>query len=415
MSSFRSDRRDAVPSGTVSLPGSKSISNRLLVLSYLSGGRLKLSGLSNSSDTRILEQALGELGSDPERIDAADAGTAYRFLTSLLTLVPGDRILDGTERMKERPIGPLVDALRSLGASIEYLGKEGYPPLRIRGGGVKGGKVELRADVSSQYASALALIAPSTEKGIELELLGEAVSRPYFHMTLSILEDLGVPVHRSDRTVRIDPQVLPERHMKVEGDHSSASFWYELLAIAGKGSLFLEGLMEDSLQGDSALPSFFRELGVQERWEEAGCWIEAVPGRISSGPYEADLSQHPDLFPPLAVATAVLGKEALFRGVGNLRLKESDRLEALRKELAGIGVELVVRGDEAGVDPSGFIPDAEPSFRSHSDHRIAMALAPLVSILPSLSIDEREVVSKSYPGFWQSFESILPPGSTSSP
>jgi 3-phosphoshikimate 1-carboxyvinyltransferase len=305
----------------------------------------------------------------------------------------------------------LVEALRSMGASIEYLEGEGYPPLRIRGEQLKGGRVELRADGSSQYSSALALIAPFLEEGLELALLGEAVSMPYFRMTLSILSDLGVRVEESGRTVRVHPHSLPERTMWVEADHSAAAFWYELLAVSGKGALFLEGLVQNSPQGDRELPSFFRELGVQERWEGGGCWIEAVPGSLDSSPYEADLRHHPDLFPALLVPCTALRKPALFRGVGNLRFKESDRLEALRSELAKLGVELLIGENEAGLDPSGFSEEVEADFDPHGDHRIAMALAPLATLLPSMRIRDKDVVDKSHPGFWESFEKALPPAS----
>lgn len=398
----------AIPKGKVRLPASKSVSNRLLILQRISGGAVTGEGLSKAGDTQVLQRALTELEGAYHRIDLADAGTAMRFFTALAATVPGSRELTGTERMCERPIGPLVEALRAIGASIEYLGKEGYPPLLVEGRGLKGGNVRLRADVSSQFLSALALIAPATEQGVELLLHGDPVSAPYFRITLSLLARLGVPVEEKDKSVRISAFAFPSRSLKVEADHSSAAFWYELLALKGKGALFLEGLQEDSSQGDRDTPLFFRGLGIQERWEEGGCWIEAVPGRFETGPYEADMQDHPDLVPALSVTLAALGRPALLHGVASLRSKESDRLEALRIELLRMGVESHPKGDQLGIDPEGLDLSVHPHFDEHGDHRIAMALAPLIPLLPGLSIKEPDVVRKSYPEFWEELESVLP-------
>lgn len=310
--------------------------------------------------------------------------------------------------MHERPIGPLVEALQAMEGEVEYLGEEGFPPLQIRGDSLRGGTCTLRSDVSSQFLSALCLVAPSTEKGIELQFEEKPVSAPYFRMTLSILRELGVAVEEDEARVRIPPSPLPSRSMQVEADHSAAAFWFELLVLKGKGSLFLDGLKEDSVQGDRETAAFFRPLGVRERWEEGGCWIEAVPESDEEKPYEADMRDHPDLVPALAVALAGSGRKAILNGVGTLRSKESDRLEALRTELTKVGVDLIPDGDRLGIDGSGFDPDARPYFRSHGDHRIAMALAPLVAVLPGLSIEDPSVVEKSYPDYWEELERLLP-------
>lgn len=402
------ERRKGVPGGQIRLPASKSISNRLLILARLSGGRIELEGLSTSNDTKVLSKAIQGLDEGKELIDLGEAGTAYRFLTALATLESGQHTLTGAPRMKERPIGPLVQALESLGGRIEYLEKNEYPPLRIEGGTLKGGSVEMRSEISSQYLSALALVAPATERGVKVRIEGEPVSAPYFRMTLSLLQEFGVPVEEFEDGLKVSPHPLPARKMSVEGDHSSAAFWYELLALTGKGAIFLEGLREDSPQGDRDLPLFFRELGVRERWERGGCWIEAVPGECASSYYEADMRGHPDLVPPLVVSLAVQGKKALLRGVGHLRHKESDRLEALRQELGKLGVDLFLEKDRVGIEPGRIDLSSTPTFEVHNDHRIAMALAPLASILPCFAIKDPEVVDKSYPGFWEAFDEVLP-------
>lgn len=408
MNPLRLERRSSYPEGRVRLPASKSISNRLLILSWLSGKRVRVLGASEAGDTRVLKDVLERMERGERELDLADAGTAMRFVTALAALMPGEWTLKGTERMQERPIGPLVSALQSLEAEIEYMGREGCPPLRIRGGELRGGTCSLRSDVSSQFLSALCLVAPATEEGVGLQLEGEPVSTPYFRMTLSILRDLGVAVEEEGDRVFVPSSSLPSREMRVEADHSAAVFWFELLALSGKGALFLEGLKEDSFQGDRESIAFFRSLGLRESWEEEGCWVEAVPGDEEGSPYEADMRHHPDVVPALAVALAASGRKSVLNGVGTLRSKESDRLEALKSELQKVGVELKAEGERLGIDPSGFDPEARPHFHAHGDHRIAMALAPLVAKLPALSIDDPSVVEKSYPRFWEELERVFP-------
>ncbi len=408
MNGLTLEHTGAVPQGTLRLPASKSISNRLLILEFLFCQKLSAEGYAEAGDTRVLQNALKALEEGKERIDLADAGTAMRFFTALAATVPGERELIGTDRMYQRPIAPLVEALRDIGAKVEYRGKEGFPPLRVKGSSLKGGRVELRSDVSSQFLSALALIAPVTEEGIELLPQGDPVSTPYFRTSIALLNELGVPVEENGISVKILPYDMPPCTYKVEGDHSAAAFWYELLALQGKGALFLEGIRKDSPQGDRDAPVFYRGLGVQERWQEEACWIEAVPGPFQDPPYEADMRHYPDLVPALAVTLAGRGCPGILQGVASLRNKESDRLEALRRELLKIGVELHTDEDKLGIDPKGLDLKVRPRFDAHGDHRIAMALAPLISLLPGLSIRDPEVVKKSYPGFWEDLERVFP-------
>ncbi len=232
-------------------------------------------------------------------------------------------------------------------------------------------------------------------------------------MTLDLLYGMGVPIREDGEEVFIPPFTFPEQRLHVEGDHSSAAFWYEYLALKGKGAVFLEGIRSTSSQGDRELPRFFDQLGVSESWEEEGCWVEAIPGQVDDEAYEAEMRDHPDLVPALVGALAGLGKKGVLNGVGSLRFKESDRIQALSDELAKVGVELRSEGELLGVDPSGFDPEATPNFASHNDHRIVMALAPLAAILPYCSIEDPEVVRKSYPGFWDDLHrldpSVFPP------
>ncbi len=408
MSSIHLSHSSGVPAGKLELPASKSISNRLAIIAHLSKGKVRPLGLSKAGDTEILMRGLGELDSGTDLIDLADAGTAMRFMTALCSIVPGERILTGTDRMKERPLGPLVEALRALGAEIEYLEQAGRPPVKVKGKALKGGDVEVRGDVSSQFLSALALIAPVLEKGLNMQVQGGAVSTPYFRMTLEILSDLGVSVREEEGSTFIAPSGFPEKEYRVERDHSSAAFWYEFLALKEKGGLFLEALFEHSHQGDRVLPDYFRSLGVRERWDRDGVSLEAVPGSLHEGPYETDMRHQPDLVPAVVVTLAGLGKKGIVHGVQGLRSKESDRIEALKTELAKVGVELVPDGDQLGIDPDGFDPEAEPRFASYNDHRIVMALAPLSAILPNLWIEDPEVVKKSYPDYWKDLERVDP-------
>lgn len=332
-----------------------------------------------------------------------------RFMTAVAALQPGVWALKGTERMHRRPIGPLVEALRQLGAPIEYLGEEGYPPLKVIGGSVKGGKLRVDASQSSQFLSALALIAPFLEEGIELELMGEPASLPYFHMTLSILKELGVPVQGDEKRVRIERHEFPlKKEVTVEADHSASSFWYEVLAIDGEGELELEGLNEKSAQGDRMTGRFFESLGVETEWEGGLCRVKARPELLHGPEYRAGLRHHPDLAPALAGSLVGMGRGGELSGVEQLRIKESDRLEVLRTELEKAGGELEVKEDLLRILPSRLDPGSTPHFDPHDDHRIAMALAPLALCLPSLTISDPEVVNKSYPRFWEHFEALFP-------
>ena len=399
------------------LPASKSISNRALVLNALSGAPMRLiSNLSDCDDTMVMMLAL----SLPPIINVGAAGTAMRFLTALLSVTPGTFTLTGTERMRHRPIGVLVDALRQLGAQVEYVGEEGFPPLRITGAALQGGRLELRGDVSSQYISALLMIGPVLQHGLTLHLTGEVVSRPYIDMTLSMMTEHGASCTWEDeRTIVVHPRRYRPTPYTVEADWSAASYWYELLLLDGRPTsrLTLRGLFAKSLQGDSIVQELFRQLGVQSTFQNgAGEEPQVVLRRTGELPasVEWDFTRMPDLAQTMVVTCSMLGIPFCFRGLQSLRIKETDRIAALVTELAKLGVRLTVEGDSiirwAGPEaqPAGDVPYLRPlpgtAINTYEDHRMAMAFAPAACVLGTIDINNPEVVSKSYPRYWEDLE-----------
>ena len=418
---------DALPQ----LPASKSISNRALVLNALSGAPMDyVTNISDCDDTRVLLEALSRLDSDrhegrvaqePPVINIGAAGTAMRFLTALLAVTPGTYILTGTERMCHRPIGVLVEALRQLGAEIAYAGEEGFPPLRITGTSLRGGTVELAGNVSSQYISALLMIAPELKERLTLCLTGEVVSRPYIDMTLAMMEDFGAQAYwNGTNSIIVEPQPYKPTPYAVEADWSAASYWYErFLFSSGQNSkLGLRGLFANSLQGDSAVQEMFRQLSVETACMPSMKDNEPMATLTRRGHlpkrFEWDFTKTPDLAQTLVVTCAMMGIAFRFTGLQSLRIKETDRIAALQTELAKLGVHVEVEGDSvmqwAGPDaqPAGKIPYLQPlpdtAIDTYEDHRMAMAFAPAALVLGSININNPEVVSKSYPGFWEELE-----------
>ena len=413
----------------VHLPASKSISNRALILNALSGGLPGLlRNVSDCDDTTVMMEALFLL--DVERHEGADcmlppvvnvkaAGTAMRFLTALLAVSPGTHTITGTERMQHRPIGVLVEALRKLGAQIEYVGEEGFPPLKITGRVLRGGEIELAGDVSSQYISALLMIAPKLQEGLTMRLKGNIISRPYIDMTLAMMREHGAKAEwTSCNTLHVEPQPYMPTPYAVEADWSAASYWYEMMLLNENrnATALLFGLFKDSLQGDSAVRDMFKKLSVTSATMSFGdetktCLIRngRVPKRI-----ELDFTMTPDLAQTLIVTCALKGIAFCFTGLQSLRIKETDRIAALQTELAKLGVRVEVEGDStmrwAGpkAQPAGDIPYLQPlpgtAIDTYEDHRMAMAFAPAAFVLGSIDINNPEVVSKSYPGFWEDLE-----------
>lgn len=391
----------------IRLTGSKSISNRLLILDHLLSGRMTFTNLSRSEDTQLLQKALQQIRSSVDaHIDIHHAGTDMRFLTALLSVVPGTRTLTGSARMKQRPVGGLVDALRKLGASIRYLEQEGFPPLEIKGQPLAGGTLEVDSSQSSQFISALLLSAPAFKNGLELRLTGKTVSYPYIRMTLELLKEFGVRQEASGSIIRIFPSAprCPASPFAVESDWSSASYWYSICALSPGAGISLEHLGQNSLQADSVLPQLFAPLGVATEYKENGILLRHTG--LKTDRFSFDFTSCPDISLTLAVTCFGLGIPAELTGLSTLQLKESKRIDALKAELEkfGAGVSAGFDGLTIAARQPGIKNTKRVTINTHNDHRIAMSFAPL-SLIEKLQISDPAVVEKSYPGFWQDLKS----------
>lgn len=399
--------------GRVTLPASKSISNRVLIIEALSRGCYEIENLSEAADTRVLVDALRVAGGTAERpalVDIGPAGTAMRFCTAYFAQSEGCRLLTGSTRMKQRPIGILVDALRRLGADITYAEKEGFPPLLIKGRKLTASYVELPADVSSQYVSALLMLGPVLLEGLTLRLVGEIASRPYIDMTLSLMRHFGACASWTDEdTISVAPRPYEaSAHFAVEPDWSGASYWYELMALTpdADASILLPHLRPDSLQGDAAVAQFFIPLGVHTEWCDEGLRLSKCPA--APGMLQLDFSRQPDLAQTFVVTCAMLRRPFRFTGLHSLRIKETDRTSALQTELLKLGVRIESVGDDEIRYDGNSTPVASiPPIATYSDHRMAMAFAPCALRHPGLVIADAEVVSKSYPRFWDDLAPFL--------
>jgi 3-phosphoshikimate 1-carboxyvinyltransferase len=387
--------------GDIHLPGSKSESNRALILQAMAKGLVQIHNLSQAQDTQVLQQLLA---GNPETMDVGHAGTAMRFLAAYLAFRPEDRLLTGSARMQERPMGPLVDALRAMGADIACLGREGYPPLLIFGRNAKfrASEVTLPGNISSQFISALLLIAHAQPDGLRIRLQGSVTSRPYIEMTLALLGKFGIAHTWQGDTITVPRQHLRAGTYAVEADWSAASYWYCMAALHRGTSLRLHGLGRDSLQGDSVVAAKMADLGVQTLWQK-DVLVLAGGGQVAQK-IDWDFTDCPDLAQGLIVAVAALGVEATFTGLHSLRIKETDRIAALQAELRKFGMALV-EGDAEWRLVGTFRP-AAAAIATYGDHRMAMAFAPLALVCPELEIEDPAVVGKSYPGFWEDLRAV---------
>ncbi|WP_370275882.1 3-phosphoshikimate 1-carboxyvinyltransferase [uncultured Duncaniella sp.] len=383
----------------LSLPLSKSMSNRALIINALTPGAAKLEKVAECDDTDAMREALDSLDADVINIGAA--GTTMRFLTAYFAAKEGvDLILDGSERMRHRPIKVLVEALRALGADIDYAGEEGFPPLRIRGRRLKGGDLTLDSSVSSQYISALLMVAPTMTEGLKLTFTGETVSRPYILMTLKMMEDAGVESEFFDGVVTVRPQSYRPFDFIIEGDWSAAAAWYEIEALSS-GAVTIDNLSCESCQGDRKLADIFARLGVDTQWEGEEGGSDLIPSPDQDARLRVDFSDTPDLAQYVIVTCVMLGIPFHFTGLSTLAIKETDRVSALKTELAKIGVFIQPEGNDVVSWEGQRRPiDALPVFDTYDDHRMAMCLAPVSLFLPGIIIKDVEVVAKSYPGFW---------------
>ena len=387
--------------GKINVSGSKSESNRLLILKSLFPN-LQLKNLSNSDDSKYLKKALEE---NKSTVDISHAGTAMRFLTAYFAAKEGKEvILTGSERMQNRPIRILVDALRSLGAEISYLKKEGYPPLKIEGKKIRKKRVSIHGNVSSQYISALLLMAPGLENGLEIELLGKITSVPYINMTLALLRDLGIKCHWEDQVIRVaHKKSIPDASVTVESDWSSASYFYSLAALSQQAKITLKAYKKSSLQGDSSLVEIYKHFGVDTIFGDHS--ITLVKNEIELKPLTLDLANCPDLAQTVAVSCFGLGMACDLSGLHTLKIKETDRLVALQNELEKLGAKVRITDNSLHLEESGVINE-NVSIDTYDDHRMAMAFAPLCLRVPII-INNAEVVTKSYTDFWKDFESVL--------
>ncbi|WP_412766895.1 3-phosphoshikimate 1-carboxyvinyltransferase [Tenacibaculum polynesiense] len=386
----------------ITISGSKSESNRLLILQKLFTS-LKIENLSDSDDSNHLLEALQ---SNNDTVNIGHAGTAMRFLTAYFSCQEGKEVvLTGSERMQNRPIGILVDALRSLGATIEYVAKEGYPPLKITGQKLKKNKVQINGNVSSQYISALSLVAPSLDKGLEIELIGKITSVPYINMTLSLLDELGVKNSFESNVIRIYPkEELEEKTIIVESDWSSASYFYSLVALSELGSTIeLTAYKQNSLQGDSCLASIYEHFGVTTTFKENSI-ILTKEKEVKTTSLELDLKNAPDIAQTIAVTCFGLGVSCNLFGLHTLKIKETDRLEALKDELTKFGAVISVTNESLHLESSNEM-NKDVTVKTYEDHRMAMAFAPLALKVP-LRISEAMVVTKSYRNFWNDMQKI---------
>ncbi len=387
-------------SGSIRLPASKSISNRALIINALSYSPYPIRNLSDSDDTKVLEAALF---SNHTNFDIGHAGTAMRFLTAFLAKIAGVWEITGSERMQQRPIAILVEALIQLGAKIEYLGHEGCPPLKIFGSHLKGKTLELDGSISSQYISALLLIAPCIENGLTLKLKGNITSKSYIKLTLELMAKFGVQYQWNDNEIFVPEQHYFARDFTCEADWSGASYWYQIMAMVDSGEVLLENLQLDSLQGDVNIAGWFKQFGVLSTQKGEGVSLTKT-GSIHPQKLVLDFIENPDVAQTMACLCVAKKIPFEFSGLKTLKIKETDRIFALQTELAKFGAELIEaeHGKLAwdGTFNSG-LKQENPMIKTYHDHRMALAFAPMAMAGLQLQVDDPMVVSKSYPAFWE--------------
>ena len=402
--------------GSIQLPSSKSISNRLLIIRALSSDDFNIERLSDSDDTILLQDLLRRIREHHGRtemteLDTSNAGTVMRFLTAYLSMVPGKWILTGSERMKQRPIGILVDGLISMGAHIDYLSRLGYPPVMIHGSSLKGQEIIVDPGISSQFVSALILIGPKIPGGLTLHLSGPAVSFPYVEITIGLLKDFGIHVvHERSRIFIHEGNYIPSDFI-VESDWSAAAFWYEAAAMADHVDLELVGLFRKSLQGDSEISNIFRSFNVVTEYTPTGIHLTKSSQPLREGQFKFNFSDHPDIAPPVITCCAMLGMNGRFTGLKSLQIKETDRLLALKTEFEKIGITAetystgnLIPAMEIKASPVECRPGL--LINTYGDHRMAMTFAPLAILNGNICIENPDVVTKSYPGFWNDLLSV---------
>jgi len=399
-------KEDKILKGEITLPSSKSISNRILIINSLSYSPYEIENLSDCDDTKAMEAVLN---ANTNHFDIGHAGTAMRFLTAFLSKIAGEWILTGSERMRQRPIGILVDALRKLGASIEYTGKKGFPPLRILGTSLKGGMLELDGSVSSQYISALLMIAPTIPGGLTLKLLNEITSKPYIDLTLHLMLQFGIRHTWTGNEISIEEQTYIPVKFAVEADWSGASYWYAMAALSDECELLLKGLRLQSLQGDAAQSEWFENyFGVQSK--QLGNDIQLIKLKAPEIKIvELDFIENPDIAQTFAVLAVCQKIPFHFKGLATLKIKETDRIQALQNELSKFGATLTEPADGElawdGTFDQSFV-NQPPVIETYHDHRMALAFAPAAMVYPKIIINDPKVITKSYPSYWDDLKKV---------
>lgn len=396
--------------GRIALSGSKSLSNRLVLLKAILKSNLELHNLSDSQDTLLLNKALQQIkeGCD-NTINIHHAGTDMRFLTAYLSITAGEWVITGSDRMKKRPIGELVSALKILGANISYLENDGYPPLKIIGTSLKGGELDINGSISSQFISALLLIAPDLENGLTLHLKGEIVSLPYITMTVEILKFFGITVQMQNSVLSVKPNRtdIETNDYEIESDWSAASYWYSICALSPNSKIELSHFLKTSLQADSILPSLFKKLGVNTEYSNKSIFISQTESKVNH--FDYDFTYCPDIAQTIAVTCFGLGISANLTGLQTLKVKETDRIIALKTELEKCGAITEITTNSISIkarkQEKGSLKN-EVTIETYNDHRMAMCFAPLSLIFNALRFANPDVVSKSYPRFWEDLKSV---------
>jgi len=397
-------KSDKTLKGSIVLPGSKSIANRALIIHALSYSPYPIENLSESDDTRVMQQVFN---SNTNHFDIGHAGTAMRFLTAFLSQIVGEWIITGSDRMKQRPIGILVEALTKLGARIEYLENEGFPPLKIYGSHLKGCVLELDGSVSSQYISALLMIAPTLEGGLTLRLKNKIMSRSYIEMTLKLMEQFGVKHVWKGNEIRISEQTYKARPFAVEADWSGASYWYEMAVLAENVDVELIGLHTDSVQGDAIQAKWFEQLGIETTATEKGSRL-SNSGLSLPNFLQLNFIENPDIAQTFAVLCVMKQIPFHFTGLETLKIKETNRIAALQDELAKFGAQ-ITEPAHGELKWDGTFPlekQAIPEIETYHDHRMALAFAPACQSYGPVVILDPMVVTKSYPGFWEDLKKV---------
>lgn len=381
--------------GTVkNLPSSKSISNRALILNALAGSSSTLLNLSDANDTHLMRKLIN---SEADEINVEDAGTTMRFLTAFCALSNRNKVITGTDRMKQRPIAILVDALRKLGAEIEYLEKDGYPPIKTRGfKGQLTSELSIRGDVSSQYISALMMVSPLLPHGLHLKFEGKVTSRPYIEMTAALMKQFGVECKISEKDIRIPSKKYTPSQITIESDWSAASYWFAFTALADQAEIELPNMTMKSLQGDRVVVEIMEILGVKAKPKETGLLLSKIDHKKE---ITWDFTHCPDLAQTVAVVCAAKGIKGIFTGLESLRIKETDRIKALQQELEKLGATFLEEGRGWILKPSQRKSFPPITVNTYLDHRMAMAFAPLAAIM-DVTIEDPAVTRKSYPKFW---------------